>query len=253
MEGKKDVNPTVGVQNIKVEIKTEIKTEIKQECLEGYEQFQALEQAGIDFITSEEFEQDKKSNKVDHEPSSSHSKEVPIVSKETESIHESNSHEQRCGQSEKITLVLPIEKPISTNICHNERGKPQSLTSQAVFDNYSHRKIAIKPPKQDNSIDAPSVGSSEGIATQLISTPVQRKVKRGGNTNVTPYITFASEIRKRVTDENKGCSFGEISKLIGDKWRSLSNGEKSHFEVKAKQINEDNAKKQEEERKLEEQ
>ena len=112
MEGKKDDNPTVGVQNIKVEIKTEIKTEIKQECLEGYEQFQALEQAGIDFITSEEFEQDQKSNKVDHEPSSSHSKEVPIVSKESESIHKSNSYEQRCGQSEKINSVLPIAKPI---------------------------------------------------------------------------------------------------------------------------------------------
>ena len=43
------------------------------------------------------------------------------------------------------------------------------------------------------------------------------QVKRGGNKNITPYILFASEIRKLVTDENKGASFGEISKLVGDK------------------------------------
>lgn len=34
---------------------------------------------------------------------------------------------------------------------------------------------------------------------------------------MTPYIMFASEIRKTVTDQNKSCSFGEISKIVGDK------------------------------------
>ena len=43
------------------------------------------------------------------------------------------------------------------------------------------------------------------------------QVKRGGNKNVTPYIIYASEIRKAVTDQNKNCSFGEISKIVGDK------------------------------------
>ena len=42
------------------------------------------------------------------------------------------------------------------------------------------------------------------------------QVKRGGNKNVTPYIIYASEIRKAVTDANKGASFGEISKIVGD-------------------------------------
>ena len=42
------------------------------------------------------------------------------------------------------------------------------------------------------------------------------QVKRGGNKNVTPYIIFASQIRKKVSDENKGATFGEISKIVGD-------------------------------------
>lgn len=43
------------------------------------------------------------------------------------------------------------------------------------------------------------------------------QVKRGGNKNITPYIIYASEVRKAVTDQNKNCSFGEISKIVGDK------------------------------------
>jgi hypothetical protein len=34
---------------------------------------------------------------------------------------------------------------------------------------------------------------------------------------VTPYILFASEIRKSVTEQNKSSSFGDISRIVGDK------------------------------------
>ena len=35
--------------------------------------------------------------------------------------------------------------------------------------------------------------------------------------NVTPYILYSSEIRKVITEQNKNCSFGEISRIVGDK------------------------------------
>jgi hypothetical protein len=35
--------------------------------------------------------------------------------------------------------------------------------------------------------------------------------------SVTPYIVFASEIRKSIVDQNKTRSFGEISRIVGDK------------------------------------
>jgi hypothetical protein len=35
--------------------------------------------------------------------------------------------------------------------------------------------------------------------------------------SVTPYIVFASEIRKSIVETNKSLSFGEISRLVGDK------------------------------------
>ena len=48
------------------------------------------------------------------------------------------------------------------------------------------------------------------------------QVKRGGNKNVTPYIIFASQIRKKVSDDNKGATFGEISKIVGDQVSLMS-------------------------------
>ncbi len=35
--------------------------------------------------------------------------------------------------------------------------------------------------------------------------------------SVTPYIIFASEIRKSIVEQNKARTFGEISRIVGDK------------------------------------
>merc|ERR1719150_998241 len=99
----------------------------------------------------------------------------------------------------------------------------------------------------EDSMDAPSVESND--TAPIINTPVTKKVKRGGNKNVTPYIIFAAEIRKTMAEQNKGASFGEISKLVGDKWRTLTDEQKKLFEEKARIMNEE----KEKERKLEEQ
>merc|ERR1719445_1399208 len=138
--------------------------------------------------------------------------------------------------------------------------KPQKETSAVTLPQVS--SIAQVPSNtsmmdvdNEDSMDAPSVGSADTsyTPTAILSTPVTKIKKRGGNKNVTPYIIFASEIRKIVTDENKGASFGEISKIVGEKWKQLTSKQKIEFEEKAKKMNEENARKAEEERKHEEQ
>ncbi|CAE1320781.1 PBRM1 [Acanthosepion pharaonis] len=59
------------------------------------------------------------------------------------------------------------------------------------------------------------------------------------------YIVFAGEIRKQIQQENPDCSFGDISRIVGTKWRNLSKEEKERFEEKAKKIAEEQAAKQE--------
>jgi len=87
----------------------------------------------------------------------------------------------------------------------------------------------------EDSRDVPSVDPDFQVPT---STPVAaKKFKRGGNKNVTAYIVFAAEIRKAMVNENHGLSFGEISQLVGSKWRNLSDAEKLPYEDKARKMN----------------
>ena len=89
----------------------------------------------------------------------------------------------------------------------------------------------------EDSLDAPpSVGSNDATP----STPAQKKVCRSSTyihiflsslsnpaTNfkvkgqqkkpVTPYILYSSEIRRTIAEQNKTSSFGEISRIVGEK------------------------------------
>ena len=104
----------------------------------------------------------------------------------------------------------------------------------------------------EDSMDATAVDPDFIAPT---STPVaSKKFKRGGNKNVTAYIVFAAEVRRAMVSENKGYSFGEISQLVGSKWRALSDEEKHPYEEKARKINKvKDAERAVEEKRLEEQ
>lgn len=56
---------------------------------------------------------------------------------------------------------------------------------------------------------------------------------------VTGYILYSREVRKRIVQNNPESNFGEISKIVGNEWRSLSAGEKQLWEEKASKMNED--------------
>ena len=54
-----------------------------------------------------------------------------------------------------------------------------------------------------------------------------------------------------MADANKGVSFGEISKLVSDKWKTLTDKEKLQYEEKANIINSEKAQKLKEQKKME--
>jgi len=104
----------------------------------------------------------------------------------------------------------------------------------------------------EDSLDAPpSVSSTE--AGPIIGTPStpgtparsgkDKKNKDGKRKPVTPYILYASLVRRQVKDANDGMGFGQISRVIGDQWKSLPDAEKSLYEEKCKELNTENARK----------
>ena len=78
----------------------------------------------------------------------------------------------------------------------------------------------------EDSMDAPpSVGSVEsGPGTP--STPGFKRVNPQKRKMVTAYILFSADVRKITMDENPGQKFGEISRIVAERWRQMSDADK---------------------------
>jgi len=53
--------------------------------------------------------------------------------------------------------------------------------------------------------------------------------KRG----LSAYMFFANEQRENVRDENPGISFGQVGKVLGDRWKALTEKQREPYEKKA--------------------
>lgn len=56
---------------------------------------------------------------------------------------------------------------------------------------------------------------------------------------VTGYILYSRHVRRQVVQNNPESNFGEISRLVGNEWRSLPASEKQAWEEKASKLNEE--------------
>ena len=53
--------------------------------------------------------------------------------------------------------------------------------------------------------------------------------KRG----LSAYMFFANDQRDTVREENPGISFGQVGKVLGDRWKALSEKQRAPYEAKA--------------------
>ncbi|KAM0795993.1 high mobility group box domain-containing protein [Usnea florida] len=54
--------------------------------------------------------------------------------------------------------------------------------------------------------------------------------KRG----LSAYMFFANEQRDNVREENPGISFGQVGKVLGERWKALSGKQREPYEAKAR-------------------
>merc|ERR1712240_929178 len=95
----------------------------------------------------------------------------------------------------------------------------------------------------EDSMDAPpSVGSVESGTASPAATPglIKRDPKR--KKLVTAYILFSADVRKITMDENPGQKFGEISRIVAERWRQMSDADKQVYAERAKKLNEEKEK-----------
>ncbi|XP_046678722.1 protein polybromo-1 isoform X3 [Homalodisca vitripennis] len=84
-----------------------------------------------------------------------------------------------------------------------------------------------------------SVGSCHGNDNSNMSTPLTSKKKRDAKKLVTGYILYSGDVRKGIAADNPACSFGEVSRMVGNEWRNLPTSEKIAWEEKAARVNEE--------------
>ncbi|RDH20099.1 high mobility group box [Aspergillus niger ATCC 13496] len=53
--------------------------------------------------------------------------------------------------------------------------------------------------------------------------------KRG----LSAYMFFANDNREKVREENPGISFGQVGKMLGERWKALSDTDRRPYEEKA--------------------
>ncbi|XP_075986413.1 protein polybromo isoform X2 [Anticarsia gemmatalis] len=75
------------------------------------------------------------------------------------------------------------------------------------------------------------------------ATPASSKKKKDSSKQkiVTGYILYSSEVRRAIVANNPESSFGEISRIVGNEWRSLPASTKQSWEERAARCNEETA------------
>ncbi|KAF7714393.1 Non-histone chromosomal protein 6 [Penicillium ucsense] len=64
---------------------------------------------------------------------------------------------------------------------------------------------------------------------------VQRRKKdpNAPKRGLSAYMFFANDNRDKVREENPGITFGQVGKMLGDKWKALSETERKPYDAKA--------------------
>lgn len=64
----------------------------------------------------------------------------------------------------------------------------------------------------------------------------KRRTKKDPNApkrGLSAYMFFANEQRENVRDENPGITFGQVGKLLGERWKALNDKQRTPYEAKA--------------------
>lgn len=139
------------------------------------------------------------------------------------------------------TPINPV-KVSANEIAALEQGK-NGITGDVDVKNET-TEIFLNEDSLDGA-EVPSVISEIPIVspapTPHLSTPISTKKVKGKGKLVSGYILYSSEVRKERAQSNPDCSFGDISRMVGNEWRNMSAQEKQYWEEKASKSNEESA------------
>ncbi|KAE9575445.1 hypothetical protein CGMCC3_g8767 [Colletotrichum fructicola] len=107
----------------------------------------------------------------------------------------------------------PPARPLRTLLTPNSTTPSQSL----------------KNPLRDNMPKAATKRGAAGKVEKKRGKKDPNAPKRG----LSAYMFFANEQRENVREENPGISFGQVGKILGERWKALNDKQRAPYEAKA--------------------
>ncbi|KAJ6446142.1 HMG box-containing protein [Purpureocillium lavendulum] len=87
----------------------------------------------------------------------------------------------------------------------------------------------VAQPRGDSASALCSRRVRDSYRTKSLTAPDPNAPKRG----LSAYMFFANEQRENVREENPGISFGQVGKLLGERWKALNDKQRAPYEAKA--------------------
>ncbi|RKL33694.1 hypothetical protein BFJ72_g9918 [Fusarium proliferatum] len=145
-------------------------------------------------------------------------------------------HAQSLPHSKKAALALPIHSLSLSFLPYNSPTQNRLCTQYASLTEAHHRL------RQHHKLLSPKFTSQKSIKMPKAAAGKRgkaEKTKRGKKDPNAPkrglsaYMFFANEQRENVREENPGISFGQVGKLLGERWKALNEKQRAPYEAKA--------------------
>jgi hypothetical protein len=74
---------------------------------------------------------------------------------------------------------------------------------------------------------------SERTRKTAVKSAKKKKDPNAPKRGLSAYMFFANEQRDNVRNENPGIAFGQVGKVLGERWKALSDKQRAPYEAKA--------------------
>ncbi|MCJ1482386.1 Non-histone chromosomal protein 6 [Schaereria dolodes] len=79
-----------------------------------------------------------------------------------------------------------------------------------------------------------STTTTRKTKTKAVTEGKKKKDPNAPKRGLSAYMFFANEQRDNVREENPGISFGQVGKVLGERWKALNIKQREPYEAKAK-------------------
>ncbi|MCJ1340640.1 Non-histone chromosomal protein 6 [Bachmanniomyces sp. S44760] len=95
-------------------------------------------------------------------------------------------------------------------------------------------KTATRAKKTKAAPEKKKKGKSDVISMPRSLTDGSLSDPNAPKRGLSAYMFFANEQRDNVREENPGISFGQVGKVLGERWKALNTKQREPYEAKAK-------------------